>query len=401
MTQEQKKSELAQHLVTKGIVAPADVEANIVKMAGTVAEATVADKGLTTDIDKAYEAMLIEKGMNTPPATQSNSVVVAPTESLSAADSLAITKTLAAQRHDRNNVSANTTVEKLVFDRPAPTDHIPAGTTGVISAETWKAIMDKFEGKVCADDDECPSMTNFNALKAAAENGTPVAVFRGKLNTKSIGFMMNLGSTVGSGKITKPVTREAASNFLVLEAAGYVLAGDTTPGLKLRYIKPKNDPRHPGKVIEGKTVLAEANKKAAIEAGNYVISREVDTTNVKEVGCKSELCFKVDTGKPKSNGQGNITRLVRVTVKASIPQLVRKAEFVEVFGTDEKVSNSNLQFVPEGKSAANISAAQKHAIAALRMKLSNPDEYSAVQDYADKLKAFEAPQGSVTPGMVI
>lgn len=390
MTQEQKKQELAQYLITKGIIAPADVDAEITKMAGYLSPAVAEQKGLTTEVDKAYETMLTEKGSAAPAPTESAPVVSQPTETISAAEKMAITKTLLQQKNDRLAVSANSACEKIILDRPAPSEQIPAGTTGMITAETWQKIEEKWAGKVLPDDDEVKSTTNFEKLRAAAKAGTPVEVYIGGLNKKSIGYIMSVGSVTGAANQSKPMTREQATDFLVLHSDGYVLAGDQTPGLKLRFISAKASKTEPGKFTEAKTVLAEANKNAAIEAGNYVISRVVNPAVVKEVGAKSALCFRVDTGKAKQNGDGNIIRTVRVTLKASIPQLERKPEFVELFGTGERASGADLKTVPEGKQLKNIAQAQQHAIADLRRKLNDPDQYQQVANLADALKAFEA-----------
>lgn len=400
MTQEAKKAALAQYLVTKGILTPAEVDAEIAKMAGQLAPATAADKGLTTDVDKAYEVMSIEKGENVPAPTDTSAVVTQPTVAISSAEQMAITKTLVNQKKDRAAISANSSVAKFIFDRPAPIDQIPAGTKGIIKKEAWEKIEKAWAGKVQPNSEELASMDNYNTLKAAAESGTPVDIYRGELNKRSIGYLMNVGSVVGSGNQMKQMTREDAKNFLVLTADGYVLAGDTTPGLKLRYIKQKNDTRNPGRVIEARTVLAEANKAAAVEAGNYEVSREVSSTETKEATCKSALCFKVDTGKAKANGTGNIMRTIRVSVTATIPVLVRKDEFVDVFGTGEKASNADLKQIPEGKAAQNISVAQQHAIASLRRKLASPDTFSEVAEFAETLKAFD-PASTAAPSVTM
>lgn len=407
MTQEQKKSAIAQYLVSKGIVDPAEVEENIAKMAAQLAPATAQEKGLTTDIDKAYEVLQVSQGNATAPATATTAVTTAPTETISAAEKMAIAKGLVDERNDRMAVSANTTCEKYIFDRPAPQDWIKPGTVGKIDKESFEKLAEKWKGKVLADDPAdteggIPSTTNYNILAAAAENQTDVAVYIGKLNTKPIGYIMNIGSAVGSGNNVKQMTREQVNNFLTLEAAGYVLASESKPGLRLRYIKPKNDPRHPGKIIEAKTVLADANKKNAVEAGSYEISRMI-TGEMKMVSLKSELAFKVDTGVKKANGEGNIIRVVRVPVKAEIPVLARKPEFVDVFKSTEKVSNSNLEFIPEAgsKLAQNISEAQQLAIATLRQKLNNPEEYENVAQFADKLKAFDPVGGGVSPAVTM
>ena len=395
MTTEEKKTQLGQFLLTKGILAPDKVEAEIANMAGQLAPATAAEKGLTSDIDKAYEVMMIQKGSVAPQNT--TEVSTQPTRTVSAAEQKQINMTLIQQQSTRAAVSANSSVEKYVIDRPAPSEYIPANATGVIPVESWKKIEEQWGGKVLPDDDEIKSTTNYNQLKAAAEAGTPVAVYVGKQTFKPIGYIINKGSAVGVASQPVQMTKEQAENFLALEAAGYILSSDTKPGLKLRFIKEHASKSKPGQFIPAKTVLADANKKAAIEAGAYVVSREV-TDEVKETGLKSDLCFKVDTGKPKANGNGNIIRTIRVTVKSTVKTLERKSDFVDVFGTGKKESNKDLGDIPTGKQLENITRAQQNAIIDLRAKLADPTGAIQVGQYADQLKAFDAPAGqAMTP----
>ena len=84
MTTEEKKTQLGQFLLTKGILAPDKVEAEIANMAGQLAPATAAEKGLTSDIDKAYEVMMIQKGSVAPQNT--TEVSTQPTRTVSAAE---------------------------------------------------------------------------------------------------------------------------------------------------------------------------------------------------------------------------------------------------------------------------------------------------------------------------
>lgn len=61
MTQEEKKAVIAQYLVGEGVMSKDEVEQHITMYAGQCPEATAAEKGLTTDIDKAYEVVLMRK----------------------------------------------------------------------------------------------------------------------------------------------------------------------------------------------------------------------------------------------------------------------------------------------------------------------------------------------------
>ena len=409
MTQDQKKADLGNYLVTKGIVMPNDIEAEIKRMAGLLAPAEAAEKGLQTDIDKAYAVMEYEKGnaASEPAPTQvapTPTTPATPAPTVSAAEMLGIQKGLLKQKNDRKNVSANSLIEKYIFDRPAPSSYIPEGAKGTISKETWAKIEEKYAGKVLADDpageNSIASTTNYNILKAAADAGTPVDVYVGNLNTKAIGYIANLGNSVGNAASSTPITREAMGDFLTMDAAGYILATATTPGVRLRYVEPKADKVKVGVMKPGKSVLVDANKKAAIEAGNYVVSREVDATaEVKEKLAKSALCFKVDTGKPKSNGKGNIIKTVRVSVKTPLPELVRKPEYAKLF--PDKAGNSDLTQIPDETMINNITQAQQFALAELRQKLGDPNEYMKVAKFEAQLKAFDAAPAGATPDVAI
>lgn len=234
---EQKKKELAQYLLTaKGILNPADQEAEMAKMAAACPAATAADKGLTTDIDKAYETMLIEKGAQAPteiaPKSGSQPAPVA-----SSAELAQIQKTLVAQSAQRASASQNTSIESYVLDRPAPADVIPAGTKGLIVQKSWDSIMAKIESGeyvVCDDDGESvdadkriASKTNFEALKAAVAGNTPVAVYIGKMSYSPLGYIVNVANANGSGTTARQMTREDLLNYIVLETAGYILSSET------------------------------------------------------------------------------------------------------------------------------------------------------------------------------
>lgn len=398
---EQKKAELAEHLLkTKGIMNPADVDAEITKMAAQCPVATANEKGLSTDVDKAYEVMLIMKGQQTSP-TEVAPVVggTAPTTTISSAEQLNVSKRLLAQKQERAAVSANSSIENLVLDRPAPADYMGTGLKGVIVENGWKNLMEKIEKGtyiVCPDDGDnvevekrIASTTNFNILKAAAEAKTPVDVYVGKMSTKAIGYVVNKGTAVGSTNAPVQMTREGMLQFLVMDTAGYILAGPTKPGAKLRYIKGQADPTNPGKSKPAKTLIADANKKAAIESGSYVVSREA-TKEAVEQTCKSALQIRVQVaGEVLKDGVTPKTRTIRVSLKAAYPELKRKPEFVDVFGTGERESNADLQEVPTGEMAQKINEAQINAIAELRAKTKDPMSLGEVADIADKLAAFD------------
>lgn len=390
MTQDAKKAALAQYLVTKGIADKDEVEAEIQQMANDCPAATAQEKGLQTDIDKAYDVMLTLQGNNQIAPTAAAAVTTQPTAVISAAESDNIRKVLVAQQADRAAVSNNSSIETLVFDRPAPKDYIPAGTKGVIEKETWDKIAEKWGGKVLADDEEMASMSNYKQLEAAAAAGTPVDVYVGSLNTKAVAYVVNKGTVTGADNKPVQMLRSDMMNFLVLDSAGYILASPTKPGVRMRYIKARNDTKKPGHVIPAKSVISDQNKKGAIEAGSYQIAKEA-TGEAKETALKSALAFKVDTGIPKKLG-GNVIRTVRVTVKATIPSLVRKPEFVDLFANVDNHGNKDLMNVPVGDVLNNIGLAQQNSIAMLKQKSVDPNTFQEVVALADKLQAFDMAQ---------
>ena len=399
----QKKAELASWLVkSKGILNPEDQEKEIAKMAAQCPEAMAKEKGLVDDVDKAYETMQILTHAVTDPTKLQVPAATQPSQAVSAEEELRISKTLLQQSQDRAQVSANTSIDELILDRPDPKDIIPAGAKGAIVEKSWNNLMEKINSgtyTVMPDDGDdvdaskrIASTTNFNILKAAFEAGTPVDIYIGGLNTRNIGYVVRKGSAVGSSSEAVQMTREQLTNFVVVETAGYITASDNKPGVKLRYIKGKADAANPGKTTPGKTILADANKKAAIEAGSYVISRE-KTSEVASTGCKSALQFRVIVkDKFMKDGHTPMTRTLRVSLKADLPTLVRKPQFVDVFGTGERESNGDLREIPTGEQAKKISEAQRNAIIQLRMKANDPAMVGELAEISDKLSAFDAPK---------
>lgn len=402
MTTEKGKKLTTFLATTKGIIDPASAQAEIAKMAAQCPAATAAEKNLTTDVEKAYEVMMISTGQAAvADPTAVTAVSTAPTPEMSAEEARNIGKTLAAQQTERAAVTANTTIESYVFDRPAPADVIPNGTTGLIRAKSWEDIKKKIESgewTVLPDDGEevepskrIASTTNFNKLDAAFQANTAVEVYVGNLTTKPIGYIVKKGSTVGTSNQAVQMTREDLQNFLILDAAGYINASKNTPGARLRYIPPKESKTEVGKRIPGRTVLADANKKAAVDAGAYEISREV-TSESKAQSLKSALSFRVQkNNQTLADGVTKKVATVRASVTAEIPTLRRKPTFVEVFGTGEHESNGDLINPPTKEQAKKIAEAQLKAVQELRAKAASETDYTVVADLEEKLKAFNAP----------
>lgn len=405
MGRDEKQKAIAQYAFSKGVVTPAEVEDFTAKLAAACPTAVAEEKGLTDTIDKAYEAMLIEQGQNTIDARQTTAPAATPTATVTAEEANAIRQKLASDHNTLMDASQKTVIEELVLDSPAPSEIIAAGTVGMINEKSWKNILDKYADKVMDDDDPSApnpikSRTNFNALQEAFNSGKPVAVYIGDQSKKPVALKIKKPASVGAGSASEIMSMKNAENFVVLETAGFVLATESTAGAKLRYIKSSPDKRNPGQVKPARAVLALTNKNKAIEAGNYSVSKEVTSEIKKDAACKSELCFRVDTGKPKQNGQGNITRLVRVTVNADIKATQRKPEYIQELGSvGAKTGAADLLVVPDAKAMEAINKAQVTKIAALRNKVAQGDDFGLQVKYGDALNAFgvqAAPASNVT-----
>lgn len=397
-----KKKELEQYIMKRdGIFEATEVEAQITKMASMLPSAIAEEKGLTTDVDKAHELMLIETKQTAQPVAPTDTTSpqsTLPTSGITAKEELAIARTLFSQRETRAAVSANSAIEELILDKPDPHDIIPKGTEGMINEKSWKGIMDKIEkGDYIVKPDDGPevdadkriaSTTNFEKLKAAQAAGKPVPVMIGKLNTNPIGYNVRKGSVTGQSQTIEQMKRSKLERFVVMETAGYILASESKPGVQLKYIKGRTDQNNPGVVTQGKTILADANKKEAIKAGSYVISREI-TKELEPTNCRSEMAFRVIVkGKTMKDNVTPLTRTIRLTLKADIPTLKRKDEFIDEFGTGEKEGNAQLLNLPTEKQAQAIDNAQRKAMAMLRQKSLDPNTAASVADIQEQLMAF-------------
>ncbi len=390
---------IAQYALTKGIVVEDEVRQHIPEYADLAPQAVCDAEGAETPVEKAYIAARVALGGGgsaATPATQTTAVQTAPTQIVSAAEASGIINLVKQQDEERTAVSLNTEIEKLILNTPDPATYIKAGTTGTIKKETWEALEAKYKDAVQPDDNDVASQANFAALKQAAENGTPVEVHIPKLNDKVYGYLVKKGTATSKGTEITQETRESFAAFLALEARGYVLnAGPNKPGCILKYIEEHPDKKRPGKQIPARWSLSDRGKKEAIQAGSYDTLKEV-TQKTKEQNAKSELAFKVDSGKPRQNGAGNIIRTVRVTVQAVLPELALKDAYAKNFASVGAGRSGALETVPTGEAFNNVETAQMMAIADLRAKAADPKTMSSVSNYAEKLQAFSN-VGASTP----
>lgn len=405
MTPEEMKKALASYAFAQGFVAPDDVEKFIDKLAAACPQAIADEKGLTDRIAKAHEAMMIEQGNASIDVRQTAPATAMPTSAVTAEEAQAIKAHLSSEYSNLVAASQNTVIRNIVIDNVAPSEVIAAGSTGTINEKSWKAILEKWSGKVMDDDpDNAPnpvkSRTNFETLKAAAESGKAVEVHIGKPSNRVVAVNVQKPTTAGSGAAVQIMNMDDFETFVTLETAGYVMATETNPGAKLRYIKETTDRRDPGVVKPARSVLALTRKAQAIEAGNVDVSRTVTAEMKENAACKSELCFRVDTGKPKAKGPGNITRLIRVTVNAPVKSTVRKPEYVSALGNVGSTKGAgDLLTLPSQKDMEKISKAQVTSIANLRQRIMSGDDIQAQAQYGEQLKAFgvqTAPAAGVT-----
>lgn len=403
-----KENEVRSFIMAEGTLVPEEVDKRIAQLSSQCPDARAAELGITSDVDRAYETIQIMRGVQTDVTKVTETTVPAAgatqPETVSSNELNAIQRSLLDQAEALNDNSATTTIEAFIFDRPEPAEYIQAGTKGEIQEKGWKNILAKIESgeyKVLPDDpagtqDAVASTSNFNALKAAAESGTPVDVYIGKASTRPIGYDAVIQNAVGSDMVRQPVTREKMLNYVALYTAGYIMAQPGKPGLRLRVTSSKNNQQIPGQKILATPVLVDCNKASAMESGAYQVSREVSNDPAKPTACKSALCFRVQTNQKKSNGDGYKVRMIRASLKADLPVLVRKPAYIDTFGTGEKESNQDMLKPPTEKQINTFTEAQSMAIAMIQRKANDASTMRAYREYNDRLSSF-APQQAQAP----
>lgn len=399
-----KKTELINFLASKGIFEQADVEAEIQKMADQCPSATATEKGLTTVEDKAYETMMIMKGGAVSPTAGTANTQTQPVQAVTSAQVANITKTLLAQTSDRAATSQSTTIDSYIFDKPAPSEIIPAGTKGVLTEKGWENFMAKIDSgeyTICPDDGEevdegkrIASTSNFNTLKAAYAAKDPVEVHIGQRSTKPIGYNVRRGNASGTTAQPEQMTREELKNYVILHTAGYILRNGDGPAVTLKSIQPRNDSAHPGTTQSAKTVLSDVNKKAAVENGMFEVARQV-TGEMKESSQKAALKVRVFV-KGKTNKDGTPKKLTKTfSVTASTYTTELKDAYVDKFSTSDK--GDNLATVPDKEKLAKLQLLQANAIAELRNKAADPEGMIKLQAYAEDLAKFGGASASAQP----
>lgn len=399
-----KKSELAQYLMTQGIFAPEDQEAKIAELAATYPAAKAAEEGLTDVVDIAYAAYKATQAVAAP--TQSVAVQTQPTASVSDADRAFINTKLRGEKPMRQQKTRSTKITKLLLGKPAPSDYIPEGTTGILKVEGFKDIQDKIANGtyiLLADDpadvtDGVASTTNYNMLVAAVANPEqhPFPVYIGKMNTRPVGYLIDTLDATGANTANQQMTRAEFEKFLILQTEGYVTASAVgMPGAMLRYIDPKNDPSDPGKVKPGRTVVVDKNKKEAIAGGCYDVVTQVIAGTSKEATGKTELKFKVQVaGKTTAKGDP-VIRTIRASLKINIPEFESKVQYADKF---EVKKDTTWTETPDQTTSSKIHDAQIKAIADLTKAIGTDN--GSMDAWAEDIEKFIKPAAQA-PGVAL
>lgn len=406
-----KRTELTKYIsTTKGIIDPAAVEAEIAKMAALCPPAQAQEQGATTDVDKAYITMTIET--KSVPATAAagnvSAVATAPVIEMSMQEAAMIKRNLASQGQNRVAVSERSSIDAIVVDRPAPVDVIPANTTAVIAKEAWEKIEAKLnaadgytvlpdDGEDVPADKRIASTSNFNELKAAAANGTPVAVHVGAQSTRPMGYLVKKGTVTGQDQTPEYMTRDELLNWVTMATAGYIVAKENASGVMLRKVKGGMDAKTHQKKLD-RVVLADKNKSAA----PVEISREV-TANKVPATLKSELCFRVQyKNKFLKNGVTPKTGIVRVSLKSEVFETARKNQYIDKFGDGKKADNKNFYKAPDEKQQEKINDAIALQISTMQAKAqgklgSTTKELTEIEKFKTELAAFGGAGNGANP----
>lgn len=397
-----KRTELTKYIsVSKGIIDPAAIDAEIAKMAALCPPAQAQEQGATDDVDKAYITMSIETKSvpATQPAGNVSAIATAPVVEMSMEESARIKRTLVSQGNNRVAVSESSSIDAIVLDRPAPAEIIPQGTTAVISKEAWDKIQAKLnapdgytvlpdDGEEIDADKRIASTSNFEKLKAAAAAGTPVDVYVGTQSTRPIGYLVKKGTVTGQDQTPEYMTRDELLNWVAAATAGYIVAKENASGVLLRKVKGGMDAKTHQKKAD-RVVLADKHKSAA----PMEVSREVTTEKIPAT-LKSALCFRVQyKNKFLKDGVTPKTGVVRVSLKSEVFKAERKTKYIDKFGTGEKNNNKDFLAAPDEKQQEKINEAIALQISMMTAKAQgklNPTtkELTEIDKFKTELAAF-------------
>lgn len=375
-----KKELVDQYLLQQGFIQEADIAREVKKLADQCPPATAAEKGLTTDYDKAYETyMIITKQQSTadaPAGAMNPAITMAavsqPTSTATAAETAAVSQAVLNSFQEKLTAGMNSKIDIYLLGRPDPSTYIPEGTSGVIIADAWnKTIQSKIDNGTyrvlddyTKDGKLIKSKSNYDTLKAAVENGTPMAVHIGPLGTRPVGYILNLGATGADGSSVQVVTRQEAQQILTWKVNGY-LGEENGAALRLKTVASRTDKNNPGRAQAMKTVMVDVNKKSKIEAGAYESVREVSDTR-KPMTLKTELSFKVEDTSKLTGAQKHPTRVIRASVKVELPTLKMVDKYADKFTK----KSADLSIPP---TSAEDMVLMSQIIAAARLEATSSD----------------------------
>lgn len=268
--------------------------------------ASAAEAGANDDLRKAYMTLKIAEGADMSgapapktPVTRGKGGKAAPVSTLTAAQSAALEQHVLDTMKSRADATANCKVRNFFIARPVSADYIPEGTMGTIKVDSWKNIADKIasgEYVVCEDsqkgDKTILSKTNYEKLAQSAKNGSAdVLVARTDKPGAAIGYEINVAMAPNAPENLQIYSKQAAKSFLELKTSGYLTADPDNLGLTLR--SATRNSKDASKQSYEVTVLADTNKKAAVEGKHFKSVRRVTATKVEKT-LKSELSFYVN-----------------------------------------------------------------------------------------------------------
>lgn len=356
----QLKSDLVTWASQAAMITPDQVQAWIEQQAATAPAGTCDEVGATTAEQKAWVAMTIATGNNLPAnpgqakPKSTRKATSQPVSTLDAGQTAALAAHVQNTFKQKANLSNNSRIEKFFVARPASEEYIDAGTTGAIKAESWKSIQDKIKsGEYVVVEDfknkdgqDVLSKTNYDILaKAAADKAENVLVMRSGSIGASIGYQVNVAEGPDAHGDEQIYTKENMKHFVEMKGAGYIVATSDTLGVVLKTATVKNAAAN--QPDSKRVVLSDTNKKAAVEAKNYLSIRDVEPTKSKKTQ-KSDLVFYVTKKVVKTGEDGKTTvtdqdvvdqkgKVRRYAIRASVECLVHdltvKKQYEGVFPT--------------------------------------------------------------------
>lgn len=330
MDREELKNQLMLAMAQHGEVG--DPEAQAQKIVAAIPEAT-RNMYPDDDVEAAVAFADIYYSSMSTAGAPSPEMVQTPA---AAAEAMPSTFTSAQLKSINNVVKANqaakaertlkTTIERVLIDKPKPSDYLKADLKVVPTCRPDK--LSQYE-KQLVDDPE--NIAAFNQIKAAVESGTPMAVYINDSNPKTIGYEISTPSfDTGSEQMTKLVmSTKKLLGFVATELSGYIASPETGTGLgcKLQWHQPRGAKGAKASVSqsEGSPRLRVTGRSEALkDASKHDVTSVVDKSAKKRKGkLRIALSFRVDTGKRNSKGEA-IVRTVRLSGDADLPTFQRK-----------------------------------------------------------------------------